>query len=101
MKKYAILVLVLALCAVLFTGCRSRNDVNNTTRPDTGVTTTPTAVTTRPTTQPTTQTTTETTVPTTETMPEGSTNGTDITPDVTDATGGMEGRGRGIMPRKR
>ena len=98
MKKYMIPAFALVLCATLFTGCRSRNDVNNTMRPDTGVTTTPTAVTTRPTTQPTTAATTEATTVPTETATQVPTDIPHGTENGTNATDGMERRGRGFMP---
>lgn len=101
MKKYTILALVLVLSASLFAGCRDRNNVNNTTRPETSVTTTPTAATTRPTTQPTTETTRATTAPTTENVPETTENapmdGTAAT-DGTNGSGDMEGRMRRTIP---
>lgn len=102
MKKIIILALVPVLCATLFTGCRNRNDVNNTTAPMPTVTTTPTGETTRPTTMPTTEAPTVTTQPTTENGP------TDMNPGSTEdnagtesTNGGTEGRMRGKIPGMR
>lgn len=105
MKKFSILALALVLCTAMFTGCRNRSDVNNTTTPTGGMTTAPTVATTRPTTQPTTQATTEaateSTAPATQHIPEGTDNGPMDGNTATDATGSAEGRMRRAIPGHR
>lgn len=99
MKKFTILALVLVLCAALFTGCRNRSDVNNTTAPMPTVTTTPTGETTRPTTMPTTEAPTVTTQPATEQIPSESVHGnTEGTAGTENQNGTPEGRMRGRIP---
>lgn len=105
MKIFTTAAVILALCASLLTGCRNPGNTNNATRPGTDVTTTPTGETTRPTTMPTTAPTTATTQPTTpsttQTMPEGTGESPTDDTGATDATGGMEGRIRGMIPRNK
>jgi hypothetical protein len=107
-KKFTTAALILVLCVSLLAGCRNPGNVNNATRPDTGVTTTPTGETFNPTTKPATQPTTETTQPTTpsttQTIPEATSDnpmGGNGETDATDGTGGTEGRIRGMMPRSK
>lgn len=102
MKKYLIIALTLVLTAMLFTGCRRRNDMDNTVVPTPTVTHATTAPTTAPTTAATTAPTTETTAPhPTGEVPEhtpDNTTGTDH--DVTEGTD-VEGRARRHIPGAR
>lgn len=99
MKKYSILILVLALTATLFTGCGCRNSRPMNTVPTTLPTTTATSAPTQATTHPTTEATTEGTV-----MPS---NGSEPTVESGNApaatenteTAGENNRARRVVPK--